>query len=463
MKQEKKGSANDESLKSKAKKLSIKEGSAFSVSEGAGMRYITPFALAINSSNSQIGLLSSIPSLLGNFSQIYSTRLMKTFSRKHIVFTGALLQAFMWLFLILLGLLFFVFNVKSYIIPILLIFIYTILTTFGSFIVPAWTSWMRDIVTKDSGIYFGKRSKICGFFVLVSMLFAGLVLDYFKNISIFWGFVVLFLAAFISRMISAFLFKKKYEPEFKFDDKYYFSFFQFIQRMVHNNFGKFVLFISIMSLATSIASPFFAVYMLKEIDFSYTMWITTVMASTLSSLLFFPILGKLIDKYGCIKMLKISGIFTPMIPFLWVISVLLIKNRFLLFFSITFIEGFSGFIWAGFNLAASNFVYDAVTRQRMVLCVAYFNFLNSIGIFIGATLGGIFASFDFSFFGLSPLLFIFLLSGLARLITYAALSHEINEVRPVKDFKVNEFKNIIALDTIRHINSIYLYLNSKLR
>jgi len=65
---------NEAELKEKTKKMSIREGIASSVMDGSGGRYITPYALAIGASNAQIGLLTSIPSLLGNLSQLFTAK-----------------------------------------------------------------------------------------------------------------------------------------------------------------------------------------------------------------------------------------------------------------------------------------------------------------------------------------------------------------------------------------------------
>ena len=74
--------------KNQARKISIKEGSAWSLMEGFGSRYITPYALYLGASNSQIGFLSSFPGLLGNIFQIPALKLFrnKNNTRKKIVF-----------------------------------------------------------------------------------------------------------------------------------------------------------------------------------------------------------------------------------------------------------------------------------------------------------------------------------------------------------------------------------------
>ncbi|MDI6887427.1 MAG: hypothetical protein QMC98_02145 [Candidatus Thermoplasmatota archaeon] len=53
-----------EMLKKCARNLSIKEGSVCSLQEGFGQRYITPYALALGASNTHIGMLNALPSMI---------------------------------------------------------------------------------------------------------------------------------------------------------------------------------------------------------------------------------------------------------------------------------------------------------------------------------------------------------------------------------------------------------------
>lgn len=451
--------SEDELIK-KSRAISVKEGCANAVSVGVGTNYISPYALALGASNSQIGLLTSVPSLLGSFFQFYSIKAMFRRSRKRIVFSGVLAQAVSWLFIIFAGIMFFVFHINSGITPNLLIVIYTVLVIFGASTVPAWSSWMKDLVSKGiSGEYFGKRNRICNLVTLISMLAAGFLLDYFKKTKLFLGFMILFAAAFVFRAISAYLFTRKYEPQLQLEKGYYFNFWQFLKKMPQNNFGKFVIFMSLINLATAIASPFFAVYMLKQLNFSYVSYISVIMTSILAGLLFMPAWGRFADSYGNSKVVKICSFLIIMVPFLWLLSpIILVQNPKMLVFFLIAVEAFSGFAWSGFNLSSSNFIYDAVTRQRMALCVAYSNILNGIGVFIGATLGGLIASMHFTFFTLTPLLFVFMLSGIVRLIITLAIVPKIKEVREVKKFGIKDAKEkFMTLSPQRFIQ--YLDIN----
>ncbi|MDO8517398.1 MAG: MFS transporter [Nanoarchaeota archaeon] len=426
----------DDALKrEKTKKLSIKEGCAFSLMDGFGLRYISAYALALGANNNQIALLTSIPTLLGNLSQLFSSKIIEKYSRKKLLIFSVFLQSLIWLPLIAIGFFFFYKDLNSNTSSNFVILIYTILIICGAILSPAWNSLMSDIVTKDKGKYFGTRNKILGAVALVAMLFGGFILDYFKHTQLFIGFAIIFGMSFIGRAISAYLFTKHYEPELKFEKGYYFSFRQFVKKIPESNFGKFSVFVALIMFATAIASPFFSVYMLKDLHFSYITYTIIIISSFISPLIFMPIWGKFADKYGNLRVIKITGFYIPFIPLVWFVSPLVAEyNMIILVLYLFIMELVSGAMWAGFNLAVVNFIYDAVTRQRVALCVAYYNVLNGIGIFIGATIGGFIASHDFVIFGLTPILLVFLLSAIARFIVYFAMISKLKEVREVETF-----------------------------
>jgi len=402
--------------------------------DGFGLRYITPYALALGSNNFHIGLLNSIPSLLGNLSQLLTLKFMDKWSRKKITFIGVLLQSIMWLFLIALGSIYFIFKNTSQLTPNLLIIIYTILILVGSFSGPAWMSWMKDLITNKRGEYFGKRSRIASIVAITCTLIAGFILDYFKNSYLFAGFIIIFFIAFLGRLCSSLLILRQYEPKYKQDESAYFSIFSFIKKMIHNNFGRFVLYYSLTSLTTTIASPFFAVLMLKELNFSYAQYMIISLSATISSLMFIPLWGKFADKYGNVEVMKITGRVIFLIPLLWFCSYIINLKLSIIYviLYLFFTEFFSGFIWSGFNLSAGNFIYDAVSRQRLAICGSYFNIINSFGILVGSTIGGLIATMKLSLFSVNMLLWTFIISAFLRLAVYYVFKNKIVEVRPVK-------------------------------
>lgn len=411
--------------KARARRISVAEGMADTASDAFGGRYVTPYALALGANHAQIGLLSSLPPLLGGLAQILTLRsLRRGTSRKRLAFAGGFLQALMWVPILFLGLSSFSRSGAVY----ALVGAYTLLVLFDDFVRPAWGSWMKDLVTEETGSYFGKRSRIIGIFHIGCMLAAGAALDAAQGL-LFWGFAGIFLLAFLSKLLSAFLYTRQYEPPFKAQEAKYFSFRAFTRQMHRNNFGRFAVFIATMTLAHSIAGPFFAVYMLEDLDFTYLTYITITLGAALAGFLSMPLWGRFADRHGNRLVLRICGFLVPFGALLWLAAPFL--PPILVVPYLLAVEVLSGLCWAGFNLAASTFVYEAVTRQRMALCVAYGHILNSLGIFAGAALGGLLASATAPL-GMHPLLFVFLLSGILRFLVAALLLPHVREVRKVE-------------------------------
>ena len=156
--------------KQKALETSIKEGVAADFSAGIGTNYITPFALALNASPFQIGILSSLSGLASPFAQLKGSRMMLRHSRKHLVLNFVLLQAFIWLPISLLGILLWKGFFQEYLVYMLIVF-YTIYAIFMGLATPSWFSWMGDLVPpEDRGKYFSIRNRAAGVAAIVAVL-----------------------------------------------------------------------------------------------------------------------------------------------------------------------------------------------------------------------------------------------------------------------------------------------------
>ena len=407
----------------KSLQYSIKDGSAASMAAGVGDNFISPFAVALKASNFQIGLLSALPSLIPI--ELLSAKFMEKFSRKKIITFGVLLQALLWLPIALLSALFLK---NPALTPVLLIIFYTVYALVGLFISPVWSSWMKDIVDEEKrGKYFGKRNKIAGAAGLAATLIAGFILDFFKNQGyILLGFGVLFILAALFKMVSRSYLKRQYEPKLKIQEGYYFSFWQFLKKSLKNNYGKFVIFIALINFTVALSGPFFTPYMLRDLGLNYVTFILlNLIIPSVVTLVTMPLWGILTDRYGSVKIMQTTAWFIPFIPIAWIIS----PNIYWLIF----IQVISGITWAGFNLAAGNFTYDAVTPQRMSICSAYMLVLSGMGAFLGAILGGLLASLPITFMNI--FFFVFVISGIARLIVISVMLKKIKEVRPVKTLK----------------------------
>ena len=404
----------------KALNYSTKDGVANSVATGAGDNFVSAYAVSLGATNFQLGLLSALPTLIPV--ELFTSKTMEKYSRKQIMMIGTFIQIIMYALIALIGL--FLFK-QPMLAASLLIFLFTIYASTGLFMSPAWGSWMKDLTEKISiGRYFGIRNKIFGIVSIITIIFGGVLLSYFKKINaVFIGFAVLFAVAAIGRFISRQYQKKQYEPRLKLNKGYYFSFWEFIKKAHTNNYGKFAIFIAFLTFAVNISGPFFAPYLLNDLKFNYfTYTLIQLVVSSVATLVTMPLWGKFVDKYGCVKTMSVTIWAIPFIPVMWLISPS--------FYWLAFIQIISGIIWAGFNLASGTFTYNAVTKERMNLCIAYTSILNGVAVFVGALLGGVIASMHITF--MNVLLFVFLISGILRMIITIIFFNSIKEVKQVR-------------------------------
>jgi MFS family permease len=195
------------------------------------------------------------------------------------------------------------------------------------------------------------------------------------------------------------------------------------------NIGKFIIFNALLTFTTNLASPFFSVYMLSDLKFNYLTYFIATAIPTLITLLCIPFWGKIVDRNGNVKVLRVTMLFIPLLPILWLVS----KSPYYL----CGVQVLSGFAWAGCNLAVSLFLYVATQAENRTRYIALNNVLMFTGVSLGALLGGIIAP-HVPLVLRNNLLTIFLISGVARILVVAIFLPKISEVRPVAEASVSE-------------------------
>jgi MFS family permease len=442
-------------LKKDTMGLSVKEGSMASVAGGMGDSYIIPYALELNFNNFQIGLFKSLISLIPSIFQYYGSKLMEKWRRKKIIITFVTLQALMWFVVMSFAYLFWK-NIIPNFLPYLLMFSYTLLAIFGSISGPAWFSLLGDIVPKNfRGRYFSKRNRICETLLLLAFLLGGFILDYFKTKGfVLVGFAILFALAGIFRLSSANMFRKHYDPKLKIDGKDEVSVKDFLTNISKFNFGRFSMFVTIFYFAIGIGGSFFSVYMLKDLNFSYVVYMLVSLSTSVFSLLSLPLWGKLSDRIGNKNLLTIGSVLISIMPFLWLFS----KNPIYLALVPQLISGLG---WSAFNLSSTNFVYDATPQHKRAFLLSYNNILLGIGSFVGSFIGGILAQ-DLPKFGFFSNLFIlFIVSGILRTLTTLIFLPKVKEVRKVHPMHFNELRLMTIKTYFGHNHNLIIFKKLK--
>lgn len=425
-------SLHDATAQGKSLKTSFIDGIFSSGMFGFTQDYFTPFLLLLGATGTHIGFLNAIPNLCASLAQLKSADAVQARqSRKQVITFYVFLQA---LTLIPMA---FMAGLKI-LRPWMFIALVTLFLVCGAFSTPAWGSLMSDLVPEEKrGAYFGWRMKVIGFVTVVYAFIAGIILQAAHKKDPFLGFVIVFGLAFVFRMISRYYLGRLYEQPLEFRQQDQFTFIQFLRRIRQSNFARFSLFVATMSFSVNLAAPFFAMFMLRELGFNYILYSALTLSATLTLNLMFGRWGRLADHTGNLKVIKLTAPLLGTVPLLWLIN----RNPFFLFFA----QVYSGFLWAGFNLCSSNFIYDAVTPEKRTRCIAYFNVLNGVALCVGSLLGGFLIPHLPALFGYQVLA-LFLISSLLRILAGLLLPGFISEVRPVTKYrKYQLFASIIGI------------------
>jgi MFS family permease len=411
---------------------SVRDGVAYSVMVGSGESYFNAFAVQLKATSSQIAMLAALPALVGSLAQLVSAWLGRRIgSRRRVIVFGAALQAVMWIPIILLPPLF-----PDQAITVFLTCA-TVYYAAANLVTPQWSSLMGDLVPeRKRGRYFALRNRLSSATTFIALVGAGLALHYFERSgAAYLGFVTVFAAAAVGRAVSVWHLARMVDPPGKTAAIETRPPAGLWQRMREASCIRFSLFFAAMQFAVSIAGPFFTLYMLRDLGYSYLAFMGNAAASVLMQVLALNTWGRISDSYGNRIVLVITGGLIPLLPVFWLFS----TNYWWLLGA----QAIGGLAWAGFSLSAGNYLYDLVPAPKRLTVLAYHNVLANTAIFAGALLGGWLGAVlpkGFTLGGTdievgSALLYVFALSAILRLLVAASLLPRLTEVRQPKSRK----------------------------
>lgn len=405
---------------------SIREGAAYSVMTGGLETYFSAFAIFLKASASQVALLATLPNLLGSMAQLFSAWLGHRLNRRRpIIAAGAYLQALVLPFMLVAPL---VFPANA---VILLIIGLTLYYAAAHVIAPQWMSLMGELVPeRKRGRFFAHRTRLSTIGSFLSLAAGGLILHVLDvNEATVIGFAVLFCAAFLARLYSARTLARMHEPnphaasvEASLD-------WRWLRRREFRHAIRFTLFFVSMQAAVGVAAPFFSVYMLRTLEFSYLQFMANTGTAVLFQFLTLNYWGRISDVMGHRLVLVTTGALIPVLPALWLVS----PN----FWYLLGVQVLSGFCWAGFNLSAGNMLYDLVPREKRATYQALQNVLMTAGVFAGGMLGVLLVRFlppalhagAWSYALPTALFWAFLASAVARTGVALVFLPKVKEVR----------------------------------
>jgi len=189
-----------------------------------------------------------------------------------------------------------------------------------------------------------------------------------------------------------------------------------------------MLFI-LMQSAVGISAPFFSVYMLKTLEFSYLEYMINISMAILVQFLTLSYWGRISDVMGNRLVLLTTGSIIPFLPAMWTLS----GN----FWYLLCLQIVSGFAWAGFSLSSGNIMYELIPREKRATYQALQSVVMTLGVFLGSMLGVVVTHWlptQFTLAGnefhlVASLFWAFVLSSVMRIVVALLFLPRIQELR----------------------------------
>lgn len=404
-------------------RVSIWEGAFATVHSSLTVgAFLTGFALWLGAGDVALSVLTAIPMFTGLVQIVASYFGQQMPRRKPFVAWSALIGRLLWVPILLLPLLI---APKNALIPFLIL--YAVSFILLNLTVPAWTSWMSDLVPSDNrGRYFARRNTIAGIVGMIIGIPAAWFLDYTTRQN-HWeplGFGILFGLAALGGVFAFFYMLMQPEPPTvetsRTDSMGWRGVLEFYRAPFQDaNFRRLMLFNVVFGIGQQIAAPFFLPFALKNLQMGYV-WLQILgTISSLSALASMAMWGYLSDKFGNKPILAIGvvGVFTLPIPWIFatqsqptVTTVLLLINHVL-----------GGLFWAGVGLTQFNLLIRLSPPERTGVYVATMSAVTGLtgGLapLIGGSLMEVLSKVQFPIAGIVILNFhiVFALSAVLRL------------------------------------------------
>uniref|UniRef100_UPI004047881F MFS transporter n=1 Tax=Shewanella sp. TaxID=50422 RepID=UPI004047881F len=395
---------------------SQQEAVASSTMTATSDNFFNAYAIFLGASLGQMGWVTGLPQLFGALAQLLSVWLASHFSRRQFIVACATLQAGVVLAMGALA----AFQPDNAVW--VFIGLAVLYQGFINLIQPHWRAWMGMIVPqRRRGAFFASRTRLTMMASLSVFFVGGGILTLTDSMHMAWlGFSLLFSIAAMGRFTSAWLLLQMHDPEppaAKTSGVFSQTLYNFQQAWKDNTFRHYSLFVAGMQCMVAISAPFFAVYMLEDLHFTYFEFVMSSVASILTQFITLRFWGRFSDLYGNRLVMIITSCLIPSLPLLWLFSDS--------FIYILAIQAFSGLAWSGFTLSTANYLYDIRPFRSDFATYAALQAALSVGfVFVGAMVGGVIASYAAEFLvwtGLNawlsnPIFLVFTISTIMRML-----------------------------------------------
>ena len=349
--------------------------------------FLVALALQFGATNSVIGLLAAIPTLM-QIIQLPAVYLVEKLRIRRPISVYCMLASRSTLLVV--ALIPFLFSgdwlIKA------LIAAFLLKGAFGAVSQCAWSSWMRDLVPRERrGAFYANRMSIAAIVGMGLSLVAGYYLDWFKSgfpQYLMYSYAPLFFLAFAAGMANVWFIANIPEP--LMTSKAGNVFQLMLEPFKDANFSKLMKFLVSWNFAINLAGPFFTVYMLKSMKLDMSSVIALTVLSQAVNIAVLRIWGRFMDRFTNKSVLNVCGPLFVASIFFWIFTLnpgwhvltipLLIVLHILM-----------GISTAGTVLGTSNIAIRLAPKDSASSYLATSSVANSLAAGIAPILGGQFA------------------------------------------------------------------------
>ncbi len=355
--------------------------------------FLTGFVMALGGNSSHIGAASAVP-LITNVFQLFASYLIeRTGMRKSICIKACYIARGLWIAFAAMPLVYMWGGFPGEELIWTAVLFYFLISVASAFAGITWLSWMKDLVPPERrGKYFGLRSAVTSTAGLVVGLGFGRFLDIMKGYGENYylsGYFILFMAAFGFGMASTYYLKKVEEPDraASSDAKSLTAFLAMLSLPFKNRNFRRLMYINILwTFFCQIGSPFFNLFMLRDLQISFTMMAIYDMINIIANISMFSVWGRLTDHFGNKPILLLTTFFAAALPLIMVFAN--ISNAWLL---IPLFQFSTGLVWSGISLSTSNIFLKLAPSEHGSVYLSLNSALNGLVAAFGPILGGFMA------------------------------------------------------------------------
>lgn len=367
----------DRRLRFKTMRYVVIEGMCAIIAIGLQQAFYIPCLNAMGATNLQIGIGAGMPALSMGVIQIFVPAMLRSVqSYKKVVLVSAFFHGVSFLPFAVIAF----FNCKNAVwLSIAAVSINALAMGLGA---GAWADWMSYLIPRRRrGTFFAKRNRILTIVQVLISLFASRILDRTEG-KILLIFAMIWTMSFLSRMVGCVFMALQYEPlKLKDRPREKVFFINFIRTIHTNSFGRFVLAFSLLNFAANFSGPFFAVYMLNDLNLTYMEYTILFIVPSITMILSLSVLGRICDRIGYVMPMQLFMTIILGLPLIWIFT----RTYWILLLT----QMVAGIVWGGMTLASFNYTLDIVDPSNRLNNISYLNAISSVCIFLGAALGGL--------------------------------------------------------------------------